>query len=96
MFSSVPTGYLESMNKTTELSPVENRIVETKTKRPKSTVTKMGAIKRVREFSDKEKNDLLLLLINKNRANTELNLKSQNYKVLIANEHVDSEICQIL
>jgi hypothetical protein len=94
MFSAVPTSYLESLDNQTK----NNATVAPR--RPKTTssivTTKSTKIRKVKEFTEEESKDLMLMLVKNNRQNTDMNLKSQNYKVLITNEHINSELCQIL
>jgi hypothetical protein len=95
MFSAVPTSYLESLDNQT----TNNVIVAPR--RPKTassivTTKSTTKIRKVKEFTEEESKDLMLMLVKNNRQNTDMNLKSQNYKVLITNEHINSELCQIL
>ena len=99
MFSSVPTNYLESLDNKNKNFIVKNNETVT-TRRPKTAssmkTTKSTKIRKVKEFTDEESKDLMLMLVKNNRQNTDMNLKSQNYKVLITNEHINSELCHIL
>ena len=106
MFSSVPADFLESFDKKT--NPVtslstksDEPIIEVAKRRPKTassikTTMQSGKLRKVNEFSAEETKDLMLMLVKNNNTNANMNLKSQNFKVSITNEHISSELCQIL
>ena len=84
-----------------ESKNTEEQIVVKKQQRPKTTSTLgtknfHGRRKLVDNFTDEETKELFLMLVKNNNTNKQMNLNSQNYKVLLANQHVNPEICQIL
>lgn len=112
MFASVPTQFLESVkpgewNKS-DSNEAKGAIVEVNapskkpakkaplSKRLKEMKKQLEGEDRVIDITSQERNELIGMLINNNKRNAQFNLKSQSNQVLISNEHIDTENCQIL